>query len=154
MPLPALLAGAGLGLELFGQKQAGDAQSSALREEARIARQNAKAAKLKAQSDAEQQVIQSRQIMSETQTDFAAAGVEGGSVFAVMANSAVNAEMDRLNILFGGDVRANMLKSQAAGFGMQADDAKSAGLFSLLATGFKGAGKVSEMGGATTKVET
>jgi hypothetical protein len=136
---PATLALLGIGLEAFGSFQSNQAQASALSRDAQTSTQNAMAAVAKSRADAEQQIIQSRYILGEQRAGFAAAGVEGGSVEAVMSDSAINAEMDRLSILFGGDVRSKTFMSEAQAKSQGAKDVSTAGFFGLLSSGFKGA---------------
>lgn len=140
MALAAGLMAAGFAIQALGQYEASKRQARALKSEANTARMNAQAARLKAQADADLQMIQTRQVLAEQKTGFAAAGVSGGSVDAVMADSAINAEMDRLSIIFGGDVRSAAFMSEAEAKMKGARDVKEAGLFGLVSTGFKGAG--------------
>jgi len=137
MSAAAILGGLGSGLEIYGKIKASKDEASALQAEAAIAGQNAQAAILKAKAEAEVQVIQSKYIMGTQKADFASAGVEGGSVAAVMANSATNAELDRLNILFGGDVTAHGFQSEQQQKLKSASDVTSAGMYDALASGLQ-----------------
>ena len=137
----------GIGLSVFGNYQSGLAQSASLQSEAAQARINAITARQKAVIDADAQSIQARKLLGEQITDFAAAGVSGGSVEAVMADSMINAEMDRLSIIFGGDIRSKAFMSEAESKLQASKDIKSAGILGLLSGGFLGASKVMERKG-------
>ena len=131
----------GTGLQMFGQVEAGKASARALKDQANSAESNAKAAQLKAQADAELQVIQSRKILGEQETGFAASGVSGGSALAVLADSKINAEMDRLSILFDGDIRSANFRSEARSLRRQGSEAKRAGVLGAITAGFQGGGQ-------------
>lgn len=141
---PITLAAIGMGLQAFGSFEASQATASALGEQASAARRNAKMAKLEAQFEAEARVIQARKMMGEQVTDFAAAGVSGGSPFAVMSESLVNAEMDRLSVLFGGNIRSRNFMAEAEGKAKAARRTREAGVIGLLGAGFSGSAKISE----------
>lgn len=144
MSAAVAFAAIGVGLQLFGQIKAASGQSRALKSEAAAADRNARAARLKAQADAEMQMIQARSIIASQKAGFAAAGVEGGSVDASLADSAINAEMDRLSILYGGNLRSNEFSAEAASKRRAASDVKKASLFNMLGTGFQAAGQFSK----------
>lgn len=137
MAIAGILMAAGYGMQAFGTYQAGKKQAQALRYEAAIARRNAAAAQEQAKADADQQQLQAMKIMAEGEAGYAAAGLSGGSVDAVMRESAVNAEFDRLNILFGGDVRSAGFMSEAEQKLSAAKDIKEAGILGALSYGFK-----------------
>ena len=140
---PGLMA-VGAGMQMYGSFAGGQASKEAYQDQAQSAEQNAAMALLKAKADAELQVIQSRKVLGEQTADFAAAGVTGGSALAVMADSKINAEMDRLSILFDGDIRNANFRSQAKSLRKQAKAASQAGTFGALGDGFMGAGQSSK----------
>lgn len=107
------LMGLGMFTEIMGQQKAGVSSARSLRLESRAAKQNAQFALDEAEAEADARMIQARKIMGEQVADFAASGVTGGSVFSVMADSLVNAEMDRLSILFGGDIRSKNFMNES-----------------------------------------
>lgn len=143
MAWQAVLMAAGFALNAYGKHKSAKAQSNALKSEAGIAKFNAMAAKLKAQADADLQVIQSRHVLAGMKADYAGAGVEGGSVDAVMMDSAINAEMDRLSILFGGDVRSKAFMAESQAKISASRDVKKAGLLDTLSSGFMAASSFS-----------
>lgn len=139
-----LLMFAGAGLSAYGSMMGSQAQQQALNDQAATAEQNAKIAKQKAFADAEMFAIQSRKVLAEQKADFSASGVEGGSVFAVMADSKANAELDRLNILFGGNIRAAQYMSEAESKYQGAENVRQAGIYSAF-------GSIFSMGGGFAK---
>lgn len=140
MVAAAGLMAAGFALQAYGQYQSGQKRARALRYEAQIAQRNAQAARKQAFDEAQQQQIQATKVIGEAKAGYAAAGVKGGSVDAVMRESAINAEFDRLNILFGGDVRAADFMSESQQKRMAATDIERASLLDVLSTGFMAAG--------------
>ena len=117
----------------FGGFISKQSEAKALKDQAQQSFENAKTAKLQAQNEAELQVLQSRKLLGEQTAGFAAAGVEGGSVFAVMADSMINAEMDRLSILYGGDIRSENFSAQGSSQRRGASNLKTASFFDFMA---------------------
>lgn len=136
------LIAAGLAAQAYGQYQSSQAESDALSTESQQATINARSAMLKAKAEAEQQAIQARKFMGEQAGQFAGGNIEGASTYAVQADSMVNAEMDRLSIIFGGNLRSNAFKSEAMLKTSEAQSTKQAGIMGLIATGFKAASKI------------
>lgn len=145
-----MMAAIGFGAQAIGGIMGAKSQSQALEEQAQIAANNAYAARLKAKADAETQVIQATHVLNAQTADYAAAGVEGGSVFAVMADSAANAELDRLNIVFNGRVKSDAYMAQAASDMDAASNVRKSAIFNLAATGFQAGSKYAERKGGTT----
>lgn len=137
----------GFGTQLMGGIMGTRSQSKAYEEAASAARTNAMAAKMKAAADADQQMLQANAVFGAQTAGYAAAGVEGGSPIAVMADSMASAEMDRLNILFGGKVKGDAYSAQANASMDAASDIRRGGLFSTLATGFQAAGTFAKKDG-------
>ncbi len=140
-----LMTAIGFGSQLIGGMSATRNQSQALEAEAQAATNNALSAKLKAQADAQTQVIQARAVINRQTSEFAASNLEGASVFAVLADSTANAEMDRLNIIFNGKVRADAYTAEANAKMDAQGNIRDAGLFGILGTGFSGASSILKM---------
>lgn len=132
---------AGLIIAGVGGVMSSMAQSEALDAEADTARRNAQLTKMKTEADAENQVIQARKFLGEQAAGYAASGVEGASVFAVMADSMVNAEMDRLSIILGGDVRSRNFMAEAESKIKASRNVQTAGIIGAIGDGFMAAGK-------------
>ncbi len=105
----------------------------AAKEQADAANQNAANAMSQAKSDAAMQAIQGQKQIAGEKADFAAGGVSGGSVMATIADSMANAELDRLNIIHGGQMRSRAYSAEATA-------AKRAGNNALVGSLFKAAG--------------
>jgi hypothetical protein len=131
---------AGQGLSMFGQHESIVAQTNALKSQEQQAIYNAQSARLKGIADAELYAIQAQKLIAGQKGEFTAGGVSGGSAMAVMADSRINAEMDRLNIIFGGNLRSAQFMSEAQAKHQGAKDLNKAGLFQTLAGGFGMAG--------------
>ncbi len=100
----------------YGSIVQGQQTSSLLDNHAREQRQNATLAVQAAQYNANrQQILSGKRIGAETAA-FGASGVtmDSGSVLSVLGDSAASAELDRLNIIHGGDVRAINYQNQAS----------------------------------------
>ena len=141
-----MAAGAFLGgtaLSAFSQMQQGKAQAKALERSAEAAEKSAKLEQEAAAFNAEKHSLSARQVIGATEAGFGAAGVEStsGSVLAVMAASHINAEMDRLSIIYEGDIKAFGFRQQASLDRKAAKSAKAGGLLSGLATAASGAGQ-------------
>lgn len=93
----------------------GQAQASALDTQAAIARQNATLTRQAGSANAAREEILGSQKMGGIQGAAAAGGVtQSGSVLDVMHTSAMNSELDRLNIVHGAEVRAINYSNQAS----------------------------------------
>jgi hypothetical protein len=135
-----VLAGAGLIMQIEGQNQAQNAQRDQLEAQARGARESARLARLEAAENAKIQQVQSEKIISGLRPQFAASGVdEEGTVFDVIANSVQNAERDRLNIIYAGEMRARAFESGAYAYGLAAGGINNMG---QVGTGLSGIGQI------------
>lgn len=137
------LEGLGFVVNAYGESEAAGKQAQALGQQASAAQKNAWFARQKAQADAENQVIQSRAILAKQSADFSAGNLEGGSVFSVMAESATNAEMDRLNILFSGKIKSDQYTAEMNSKMAEGKDLLKASIYKVLGSGFQSAGKAS-----------
>lgn len=142
------LMAAGYALQGISQVMSTQGQVRSLSAQAGVAEKNADLAILQAKFNAQNQVIQSQKQIAAGEAGYAASGVSGGgSVFAVIADSMINAELDRLSIIHGGDVRAANFRNQAASAKQASRDASAAGFFNVLSTGFMAAGSAAKYGG-------
>jgi hypothetical protein len=146
----------------FGAYSAGQAKANALEASAEVQRQNAREAMEAAQFNAARQGMVADQKIGQSTAAYGAAGVtsDSGSVMDVLRSSHANAELDRLNILHGGQIKAINYLNQASMDEMGATSAKTAGYLNALSDVTGGAGTAgsgsggSTGGGATTDDST
>ncbi len=144
----------GTALSAFSQLQQGKAQAKALERSAEAAEKSAQLEQEAAAFNAEKHALSARQVIGATEAGFGAAGVEStsGSVLAVMAASHINAEMDRLSIIYEGDIKAFGFRQQAALDRKAAKAAKAGGILSAFATAGAGAAQAgASSGGGSAK---
>lgn len=100
----------------YGNYVSGQAQADALEYQATIAGQNATLARQAGASDAARAALFANQKIGAEVAGYAASGVEtnSGSAMAVIQSSHANAELDRLNILHGADIKAINFENQAS----------------------------------------
>ena len=116
-----------------GAIQQGNAAESQAESEANIAKFNQDVALQQANEEeaaaAERALIQEKEGEKFKGKQRAAAGVTGvetrGSILSVLEDTATTLELDRLNIVREGAIRAGQRRSQATGFGLEAKAAKS-----------------------------
>ena len=137
--------GAGIMLDAVGKIKSSRDQAFALRSKAQQAELNADSAILEAKFNSEKQAMASRQLIESGKAAYDAVGLSGGSAYAVLAASSVNAEMDRLSELYGGDIRSINFKNEAQSLRTDAKRVRAAGEMDAMATILQGAGS---MGGA------
>lgn len=102
-----VLAAGGIVAQIEGMNQAQNAQRDQLEANARAGRESARLTRLEAAENAKLQQIQSEKIIAGIRPQFAASGVEEeGTVFEIISNSVQNAERDRLNIIYSGELKA------------------------------------------------
>ena len=98
---------------------------------AQIAERNAEIAKQKASADAAAQNRMSRQHIGAMEANYSASGVAlEGSPLEVIEQSTRDAELDRLNILYGGEVRANNYGTEASIQNARGSNAMTSGYLS------------------------
>lgn len=99
-----------------GGIMAGQGQANALNYEAQVAQMNATTALTSAKLNADKQSLQAQKIMGQASANYGASGVSAtsGSVLNVMAASAANAELDRQNTIYGGQLKATNYENQAS----------------------------------------
>jgi hypothetical protein len=104
------------GISAYGAIQSGQMTSQSLNAQADYALQNAAEAEAQGAFDANRQSLVSASKIGTQQAALGASGVSSGygSGANILAASASNAEMDRLNILHGADIKAINYQNQAA----------------------------------------
>lgn len=128
----------------YGAMKQGVDQYSSLNQQADLAIQNAAEAEAKGKYDASRQQVIAGQKQGTAIAAFGASGVrtDSGSVTAVLGASAQNAELDRLNILHGADVRATNYTNQANLDRFGAESALKGSYFQAAGNVLGSAGKV------------
>lgn len=119
------------GVQALGALSSGESQSEALGYSADVASNNATLALQAGDMNARRQQMLSSQKIGAERAGYGASGIDSGSGSAldVLGSSAMNGELDKLNILHGAQVQAINFENQAAIDRSQADSAKNAGLF-------------------------
>lgn len=111
---------AGTGMQVFGSIQQGQAAQAASDYNAAVARNNAIAAEQQAATDEEQQRDRFRRAQAAARASLGISGQTGaGSAEDLLAENAATAELDAQAIRYGGQMRANAFRSQAAMTGFE-----------------------------------
>ena len=107
---------AGAGLSAYGAIQQGQMTSDTLNNQATNLQAQANEAEQKGQYDAMREQLVSGQRIGTSIAAYGASGVaaNSGSALSVIQASHQNAELDRLNILHGADIRAINYQNQAS----------------------------------------
>ena len=127
----------------YGQYQAGQAQKQAYEYNAAIQEQNAKVEQEKAAYEADKQAQRIRRLNATQRAAYAASGVtQSGSALDLQEDSTIQGEMDRLAILYGGDVNAANYRSEAALSRFQGKQAGASGTSAAFGTLLGGAANV------------
>jgi len=152
----ALIIG-GTGLAVAGQIQQAQAAKAAKKDaaniaeyNARVAEQEGKARRLKAESEAEKQRRAGIELQAEQEVAFGKAGVTGrGSPLTVKTQTAKELELDRMMLIREGFEAEKFAQSKAAGSRMQASSYRTqaknigrAGILSATGTALTGFGKL------------
>lgn len=140
-----------VGGSLFGAAGSliqGQQQSNALDTAAQVQRENASEALQKGAFDAQRQQLIAGQKIGSAEAAFGASGTTSDSVSAmnVLASSHANAEMDRLNILHGADIRAINYKNQATMDELGAKQTLQGSYFNAVSSIFMGGTKAYSYG--------
>lgn len=108
--------GAGAGLGVVGSLISGQQTAGLLDAQAQLQRTNATNALYAAKVNADRQSILATKKIGSMTADYGASGVDAtsGSVLAAIGASAGNAELDRQNIIHGGDLQAIQAENQAS----------------------------------------
>lgn len=135
---------AGTMIQSYAQSSAASNREAAMADEARTSEMNAIYAGQARDYNANRQQLIAGQRFGEMKAGFAASGVssDSESVLQVMRQSHVNAELDRQNILFNGDVNVYNNKNRAEAARGAGSRAHTAGNINTFATMFGGFGKM------------
>lgn len=125
---------AGNGFQAVGDIIQGNQTANSLRYQSSIQTQNAQNALTAAALNANKQQMQTTRALGGITAGYGASGVEqsSGSVQAVLGASAANGEMDRQNILYGGQIRSINSENQASMDNYSANNAIAAGYFNAV----------------------
>lgn len=128
--------------QAYGALMQGKQTSDLLDNQAATQRRNATEALVAAKFNADRSSMIAGKKMGEITSEYAASGVDmnSGSVMAVLAGSAANAELDRQNIIHGGELRAVNYQNQASLDELGAKHALQAGYFNALSNIVAGTG--------------
>lgn len=120
---------AGALIKAYGEIRGANDQSDTLNYQAKVQAQNASAALVAAKLNADKNTMMFKKIQGQDIANFGASGVsaDSGSVLSVLASNAEGAEIDRQNILYGGQVRAINYQNQASVDKVAAGRAMTAG---------------------------
>lgn len=140
----AAMQGTGMLTGAFGDIVQGQTTSDLLNYQATIQGNNATEALQAAKYNSDREAMMAARTTGAAYAGYGAAGVEStsGSVMATMASSAANAELDRQNILYGGEIRAINYENQQSLDSFNADNAVKAGEFNAFASLIGGSGKM------------
>lgn len=135
----------GAGVSAIGAIQQGQATSDSLNTQADMQIANASQAEAEGNFNAMKSMLYSNQKIGAITANYGASGVTSasGSVQDVLTSSAANAELDRLNILHGADLKAIQYENQASMERKGAQSAESGAMFSAVGSIFKAAGTAS-----------
>lgn len=146
----------GAGLSVFGDIQQGKMTSDSLNRQAQNLSTQAQEAEQKGQYDAMKQQLVASQRIGTAVASYGASGVtaNSGSVLDVIQASHQNAELDKMNILHGADIRAINYQNQAAMNKYGAASAIQGSYWKALGALTMGAVNVTQFGhGPKTKTE-
>ena len=143
MILMATTAAVSTTVQISAQRSAAKAQENAARYQADVAEQNAKIAKDQAQYDADQHDRDIRRMLASNRNKVGGSGVtSSGSALDVQLDIVEEAEMDKLAILYGGNIQSDSYKTQSEGYKADARAAKTAGKYAVGTTLLGGAERV------------
>lgn len=125
---------AGGALNVVGSISSGQSKAASLEAQAALADENAQVAVQAGDTDAFKQQVLARQRIGAAAAGYGGSGVRSnsGSVLAVLGSSAVNAEVDKQNILRGAQIKAMNYRNQAILDRSSAASAASAGYMQAL----------------------
>jgi hypothetical protein len=131
----------GTAVSAYGQYQSGKAQKAAYDYNAQVEERNAQIARDQAAYDASQQEKKTRQVIAAQRVAYSAGGFTmAGTALDTLRQSATEGEMDRMAILYGGDVESANRKSAATLARYQGKAAKTAGTYAAAGTAIGGFG--------------
>lgn len=138
----------GTAVNAYGQYQAGKAQQRAAEYNAQIQERNAEIAKQQAEYEARRQAKRTRQVLASQRVAYNASGFVGsaGTALDTLRQTMQEGEMDRMAIMYGGDVEAVNQRSQAALSRMKGKAAAQAGRIGAFGTLLGGGGNTYKAG--------
>jgi len=139
-----IMSAVGSAVSAYGMMQAGKAQQRAYEYNAQIAERNAQIARDQAAYEAERQESRMRRVIAGQRVGYLASGVTlEGSAMELMVDTTVQGEMDRLAILYGGEVESVNQEAEAALSRMQGAAARKSAQFRAAGTLIGAAGSYS-----------
>lgn len=144
--------GGGMVSAMGSMMEANDVDS-AYQDEAKQLEHSAAITRNNADYNAKRMMIMAGKKIGTMQADYAASGVasDSGSVLDVVANSHANAELDRLNIVHAGEVKASGMERRAGQDRFSGQHAIDMGYFNAFSSIFGGAAKGSQMTASKSK---
>ena len=134
----------GTAVTAYGQYQAGKDKQAALDYNASIEERNAQVRLEKAEYDANQKDKKTRRVIASQRVAFAAGGFTiAGTALDTLRDSATQGEMDRMAIMYGGEMDAENSRNQAELNRMEGKAAARAGKYAAAGTVLSGAGSAS-----------
>lgn len=125
-------------------------QKQAAKYNEKVAENQAEAARNEAAANADMQRRRAAKQIGSMQASYAASGVSTeGSPLEVLEESARNAELDRLSILWGGETRAQGFENTARLEKARGSNAMASGMLSAAGAAIKGAASVYQPAGVT-----
>lgn len=138
----------GAGVSAVSAISSASQQKSAAEYNAKVAENQAIATRQQAEANAQMQERQSRLKIGKMQSTYAASGITSeGSPMEILEQSAREAELDRMNILWRGETGATGLENTATLDKYKAGNAMTSGYLSAAGSIFSGASKA--MGGTS-----
>jgi len=137
----------GTAVTAYGQYQAGQAQERALNYQAAVQERNAQIARQNAEYDAQRQSARLRRAIGSQRAAVLASGIQmEGTALELQQDTVQQAEMDRLAILYGGEINYQNARSEAELSRMQGKAAGQAGTTAAFGTVLGGLGSVGVAG--------
>ena len=133
---------AGTAVTAYGQYQQGQAQERAANYQAAVQDRNAQIAKQTAEYDAERQSSRLRRAIGSQRAAVLASGIQmEGTALDLQQDTVQQGEMDRLAILYGGEINYQNARSEAELSRMQGKAAAQAGTTAAFGTVLGGFGQ-------------
>lgn len=137
-----LVMAAATAVTAYGQYQQGQAQERAYGYQAAVQERNAQIAKQNAEYDAQRQSARLRRAIGSQRAAVLASGIQmEGTALELQQDTVQQAEMDRLAILYGGEINYQNARSEAELSRMQGKAAGQAGTTAAFGTVLGGFGQ-------------
>lgn len=126
-----------------GSINEGNSRALDLEDEAATQERNATISRQAAKYNSDRQQMGAEQKIGGVKADYAASGItsDSGSVLDILRESHVNAELDRLNIMHGGEIRAINAENRASNAREGARNIRSASTMNAFSAIFSGAAR-------------